>query len=479
MSRARLLDVAAVLGVVLLAASLRAGELALIHDRGDQLIWAAIARNVSARGLEGYTVRGIDTRYEVIAGREDVSFARAELAPLTSGSEGSGELVRGLVASGESYWDAPLANQPPGFTALLVFSHWLFGHEGDGFPLLARSPIPGVRPASADAETALARRVAASPPEGAVHAQLWAAALPVASDLVAVALLWLAVVKVLGSRRAALVAAVAYATDPLALYASHRILSNSTLAAASIATLIAWDGAERRKGRDRLLWLWLAGTFAAFAVAVKVSAIGLLPAAVIASWASRRKLDPGALLFLVVPVALNAPWWILNARVLGNPLGNPWERVPDWNLHSAWGQHVTSHGPAYYLGVLASSPLVLGGALTAVLVLLRGSGALGAPEPKLDRRRSSLVFAASFGLLVIAAAHGHSGGKEGRHILLAYPLLLVIAVRAIDPARRALAAFFKNARMADVVLVLVLGALFFGQASHGLAVAYATGSPPP
>jgi hypothetical protein len=122
---------------------------------------------------------------------------------------------------------------------------------------------------------------------------------------------------------------------------------------------------------------------------------------------------------------------------------------------------------------------VLGGALAALLVLLRASGAVGAHEPELDRRRSSLVFAGSFGLLVIGAAHLHTGGKEGRHLLLVYPLLLVLAVRAVAPARRSLAAFFGSVRTADVVLALVLGLLFFGQASHGLAIAYATGSPPP
>src|SRR5258708_16120 len=104
-----------------------------MHDRGDAPIWAGVARNLSGRGIEGYTVRGLEPRLVSAGGGAAVeSFALAEPP---------GALVEGYIRIGEKYWDAPLANQPPGFLLVLLASHALLGKEGDGFPLVAQDPV--------------------------------------------------------------------------------------------------------------------------------------------------------------------------------------------------------------------------------------------------------------------------------------------------------------------------------------------------
>src|SRR5262249_55482417 len=140
-------------------------------------------------------------------------------------------------------------------------------------------------------EEAFARRVARDPPLEAVRAQLWATWLPLASDLATVALLWVAGVLVLRSRRAALALAFAFAVDPLAIFAASRVLSNSTLTTASLTAVLAWHAAEERDGRAREIGLALAGVVVAFAISVKVSAIFLLPAGVVAAFSKGRLRD--------------------------------------------------------------------------------------------------------------------------------------------------------------------------------------------
>jgi hypothetical protein len=460
--RARALDALALAAELALAASLRASKLALLHDRGDQLIWAAVARNVSARGASGYTIRGIDTLYVGPPG-SDLALVRAELAPLESGS-----LVAGLVASGESYWDAPLANQPPGFVAVLLGSHSLLGTTDDGFPLLGRAPPFQARRGGPDAEEALARATAEKAPPGVVRAQLWATLPPLVSDLATVALLFVAGVRLLGSRSAALVASLAWACDPLAIFAAHRVLSNSTLAAASLATLVACCEAERREGRARTAWLAVAGLLAAFAIAIKASAVLLLPAAVVGWVLQKRKPDAGALVFLALPVLVNAPWWALQAKVLGNPLGFAWTKTSHWPEGSAWGALVTSRGAFYYPMVLLHSPLALA---PFALVFQRGSATPGA--------RAVRVFALAFGGVVLGAALFFSGGKEARHVLLAFPALLLAAASWVESSRARLVAIYRRPVFADTLIAGSLGALFYWEASRGLAFAFATAAIPP
>jgi hypothetical protein len=458
----RALDLAALAALLALAASLRVGTLGLLHDRGDQLVWAALARNVSDQGLAGYTIRGIDTRWQVVPGSDEVALARAEPATV-----GSGTLVSGLVAAGEGYWDAPLANQPPGFTALLVASHRLLGRADDGFPLLGRAPVlASARPGGATAEEALARRTVAAPPPGVVRAQLWATLPPLVSDLATVALLWLAGVRILRSRRAGLVAAAAFATDPLALFCSHRLLSNSTLATLCLATALAWHESERLEGRRRLLGLALAGAVAGFAIAVKFSAVFLVPAAVVAAVFPRRRGLLGISLFAAIPLVLNAPWWLLQWKALGNPFGFAWEKTSHWPEGSAWGALVTERGLDYYPFILLHSPLVFAGAIQAIAVLAR------------PRERERLGFVAAFVLLVLLAAHLHSGGKEARHLILVYPACLVVAASGVERARQWFAAATRSPFLARAVVGVGLALVFFVQGGVGLGWAWATAHVP-
>src|SRR5207237_581363 len=54
--------------------------------------------------------------------------------------EGRGPLLEDFVRQGEGYWDSPVVNQPPGFFVMLLASHALLGRSEDGFPLAARDP---------------------------------------------------------------------------------------------------------------------------------------------------------------------------------------------------------------------------------------------------------------------------------------------------------------------------------------------------
>src|SRR5207248_7612435 len=159
-------------------------------------------------------------------------------------------------ASGEGYWDSPLANQPPAFTILLVYSHAVLGRPGDGFPLLGRR-------AGFYSEREIAH---ARAPWDGVRAQLWATVPTVLSDLASVVLLFLLVRRFAGPR-AAIVASAAFAVDPLALFCAHRILSNSTLATATLGCVLGWSHARAPRG------FAIAGVLGGLAVLVKVSAI--------------------------------------------------------------------------------------------------------------------------------------------------------------------------------------------------------------
>lgn len=422
-------DAVALLAVLVATLLLRAGNLGLIHDRGDQLIWAALARNVSANGLRGYTIRHVDE------GRGKISPDLALVGFLLN-EQGRGSIVEGLVKSGEGYWDRPLANQPPAFTLVLLGSHALLGERDDQFPLLGRT-----RSLSIEDEETLARSAAWSPPPRAVRAQLWATLPVLLSELATVALIFVLARRLGGSTHAALVAAAIFAFDPLALYCAHRVLSNATLATATVGAALALLAAER----DRRLTP-VAGALAGLACLVKASAVFLL--VVPSGWRRPTYWLTGALVL--------APWSVISWRILGHPLGLAWQGQQDWLEVSKWGQLVTSRGPEFYALVLARSPLVLVGLATSLGWLLRGA----TPE---DRARRSM---ATFALLVVAAAHFHSGGKEGRHLLHVYPLLAVAASQWVDRLG-------KNRVGLPIAALLVLGA------RAGLQAAYSTAAIPP
>jgi hypothetical protein len=425
-------DLAALAAVFAAALLLRARGLTIIHDRGDQLIWAGLACHVAEDGFQGYTIRHIDQGLSPLG--PDTALYRFRTTP-----EEVGSLLAGLKRSGEGYWDAPLANQPPVFTSLLVASHALLGERGDGFPLLGRGYAAGGTAEERLArEEGFARATAADPPPGAVRAQLWATLPVLLSELATVALVFLLARRLGGSTRAALVAASLYAFDPLAIFAAHRVLSNPTLATASAGAVLAFLAAE-----EDARWLPVAGLLAGAATLVKASALFLIPA----GW--RR---PS---FWLVALAITAPWGLLQWRLLGSPLGLAWDSQKDWLAASAWAQVVTSRGVFFYLLLLLRSPFLLVG-LATTATWLRGGATPAA------RARS---FAATFVLLVLLAAHVHTGGKEGRHILHVFPVLAVAASQWVD-------------RLRGRAILLVAPVLVW-QASHGLALAYATGAVPP
>jgi hypothetical protein len=443
------------------------GGLAIIHDRGDQMIFAGLVANVAARGpIAGYTIRGIDdTGMKLLPDRELV------LRVFQKSPDAEGPLLHGLVASGERYWDAPLANQPPVFPALLLASHALLGQRDDGFPLLGRSPFfaeaSHLSPEQQGQwETALVARTVHDPPAGAVRAQLWASILPLLSDLLTTALLYALGRRLLGSSRAGIVAAALFAADPLALFAAHRILSNATLATACLAVVWSWASAEERSGSRRTASFALAGGLAGLAILVKVSAVFLLPAGVVALLPRRRLADLAA--FLGAGALVAGPWLLLQWRVLGNPLGLAWQQQQDWAATSSWAHILLGRGPGYYAAILGHSPLLCAGIVGAgwlTVKTLRGAA-------------TTAGFAGAFALLVLAAAQFHSGGKEARHLLHVYPLLALAAASGLEPLRRRARALGFDRRASDLVLVTLLVLLLGWQARTGLDWAYATAAPP-
>ncbi len=415
-------DGLALLGVLVAALVLRHGALAVPRDRGDQMIWAALACHAAQDGLAGYTIREVDAGFSPVS--SDLVLRR-----FVAG-RGRGQVLEGLKRSGESYWDAKIANQPPAFTAILIGSHALLGSPGDGFPLLGRAPRTQW---SVESEEALVRETVAAPPEGAVRAQLWATLPVLVSDLLVIVLVFVLARRLGLPLRGAFLAATIYAFDPLALYACHRLLSNTTLALSVVLTAIVWDAACR----DRR-FLPFAGALAGLAFLVKASAVFLLPA----GWKKP--------LYWVVGLAVLAPWAWLDWKELGNPLGLAWLNVKDYARVSEWGRLVTGRGPLYYfVEVMALSPLLVVG-LVAIVDWLR--------------REGTRPFMAIFVLLVLAAAELHTGGKEGRHILLVYPLLAIAAAELLSRAR---------AQLLGLAPFLLLQALI------GLGWAYSTARIPP
>lgn len=481
--------------VLAAAAVLRAPGLALPHDRGDQLIWAGVSQNVHERGTAGYTLRGLEPRYAPTGGGAAiVSFSCVE---------GRGPLLEQFMAEGERYWDAPMVNQPPGFFLLLLASHAVLGGANDGFPLVAKDPrafavaraefvanngefyerrleqiaaLPEAErgPARHELEEQLlrqqgqwerdlTRRLVAAPPRdpGGVklwRVQLWAMLPVLLADLVTVALVFGAA-HALGGRWAALLAGLAWTTDPLALYCAGRLLSNAPLAAATALALaleayaaraVTADGVPPRR---RLALAAAIGAACALAITIKVSAVFLLPAIVLGRLV-RRDLGWDLAVILGVALAVAAPWWALQARVLGHPFGFAWRRQADHAVVSPWGALVAGRGAGYYAGVLLRSPLVVLGAIAGAFAW---------------RRHAAPV---AFSVAVIAAAMRFEG-KEARHVLLAYPPLVVAAsvglVKVLgDRKRPALA----------VTGGVLLGALLLWQGAYGLELALDPGRAP-
>jgi hypothetical protein len=489
--RWKLGDALALAGVLALAFALRAHALSMTHDRGDQLMWAGVARHIAAEGAEGYTLRRVDEREELLA--DGAAFLRFDVAAV-----GTGSLLEAFCQTGERYWDAPLVNQPPGFFAVLLASHAILGEPGDGFPLLARSTqarLLGLtqvermfgprrdellsRPASPERDAELlelqgramnkttewergvAERIAAHPPAGAVRAQLWAVLPVLLADLGTVALLFVMVRRAGGALAGAL-AALAFATDPLALFCAHRLLSNAPLAFACLATLALEHEALAASGKRRLALSLGTGVAAGLAISIKVSAVFLLPA-VVANRALRGELrDRSLALLLGVALALVTPWWLLQWRVLGHPLGLAWRNQPNRVAESPWGALVMGRDAAYYASSLARSPLVAAGIVAAVASIVRAARDRG--KPLVDATGALFALA-----VILVAARWEE--KEARHLVHAYPPLVLEGALALAGLARGR----KGALLASAAAVAAVSAW---QASRGLALAFDVANPP-
>ncbi len=464
-----------------LACFLRRPGLYLPHDRGDAPIWAGVARNLSERGWEGYTVRGLEARSVSRGGGAAVESFACVAPP--------GALVQTYSDMGEKYWDAPLANQPPGFLLVLLASHALLGAEADGFPLVARDPVafgmakiaflseqrpfyesrlaqierlPGAEQEGERKELEtqmlrlqgtwerdLARRLARERPSWALRTQLWAMLPVLLSDLLTVVLVF-AFAWRLGGKWAALLAGLAWATDPLALYCSERLLSNASLSLATAAALGLEEVTSGRKASWALSLL--VGVACGLAISIKVSAVFLLPAIALGRLVKKEGRVELAVL-LGAGLLLAAPWWLIQWRFLGHPFGFAWRNQADPS-QSPWQQLVAGRGLLYYIETLLHSPLVLAGLVAAGLAWRKH------------------VAAVAFAVFVIGAAEIFEH-KEARHLLLAFPPLVVAAsvglVRLVERAKQPLAA---------PVAILLVSSLLVWQALHGIEAGLDTTAAP-
>jgi len=485
---------------LVVAALLRVPTLMLPHDRGDQVIWASVARNVAERGRAGYTLRGLDPSFGGIEGGAAVmSFTCVE---------GKGRVLESFVAGGEKYWDSPLVNQPPGFFAVLLASHAILGSGADGFPLLARDPLaertanvildreegPEFRRRFAQIQKlpegereqavhelekeAFARQtkwqkdLVASllrhPAWSAVRAQLWATLPPLLADLATLAIVFVAAFS-LGGRWAALLAAGLWACDPIAIFCADRVLSNTALTAACALALLL-EGISLSREKESLGLAVAIGLACALAISIKVSAVFLLPAIVVGRFL-RGRFDRDAVIAVGLALLLSVPWWIVQWRVHGHPFGFAWRTQGDRMLVSPWGRLVTSQGPLYYALTLARSPAVALGVVAGFWLIRaphpnpppasRGEGA-GVLLPPAQRGRGRVGGTPlMFSLLVLAAAFSFEE-KEARHLLLAYPPLVVFA-----------SAWMATRAEKGPSVPWIVGIIFLllWQAIHGLALA--------
>lgn len=486
LTRRDALALALVLG---LAALLRLGTLGLLHDRGDQLIFAGLAAHLSARGTDGYTLRHVDYRYEPLG-------AGATLVRFSAGA-GEGKLLKVLKEGGEGFWDSPLASQPPVYPLVLLASHAALGAPGDGFPLLGRDHAWLVRsfreergaafaaerdalerlPESARAsaredlgrrledelvgrEAALARALVVAPPAGAVRAQLWATLPQGLFDLATVALVYL--VARPGGRRVAALAALAFACDPLGLFAAHRVLANPLVTLLALLALAVGDPDPDERSVARGVG---AGLLAGLAALTKVSGALVVPALLLARRARRGRFDASDVALVAAFAALACPWWLYRASVLEHPFAQD-TALQAGLAASSWALKTTGRSPAYYALVLARSPIA---ALGLVLSCVTASRALAGLR-RGERAPAGLALAV-FGPLVLAAAAVFPG-KEARHILFAYPALLVAGSSGVVQLWT-----WVGPRGRAVLAVLV--ALLLGLESYtGLGWALDVGRPP-
>lgn len=457
-----------------------------------------------------------------VVGSESTAIVESGRAP----SAGTGQLLRNFTEQqGEKYWDSPLFNQPPGFLLVLLGSHAVWGKTDDGFPILARDPrlvgaarakideklapraqeirgrtdlteeqrrheleaLGGVALETYDAwEAGYARSVAVAPPtsgprawawavlpdpwrllvgepdpHGIARAQLWATLPVVLADLLTVALLTL-LGHAVGGRAGAVLAALAFATDPLGLFCGHRLLSNGPLAAACLATLAAERGALlEAEGSRRTRLSLLVGLLAGVAITIKVSAVFLLPALVVGRFLQDQLRPRSLVVLLAVALVLVAPWWWLQFQVHGNPWGMPFHQQDDRDLVSPWARLIHAREAIYYVTVIGRSPLVVLGLVAGLARLVVAARERWRDGASRETDLSNPLFAVA---VILAAARFDE--KEARHLLLAYPPLILEAVRALVAVHRGKPAVLVTGAG------LGIAALLLWQATQGLGLAF-------
>jgi hypothetical protein len=132
--------------------------------------------------------------------------------------------------------------------------------------------------------------------------------------------------------RAALLAALLYATTPLVAWEASTASVDLALASYCILTLLA---VFRSRRGQTVAWLGVAGLMAGFAVSVKVSALYfLLPVAVLVFLAAvRARCMRGVLAFAIVASISAAPWPLLRFVQTGNPVFPFYNQIfqsPEW-----------------------------------------------------------------------------------------------------------------------------------------------------
>jgi len=137
MTKKQTISVALFLVILVLAFNLRRFTFNLPHFRGDQHHYVALAFKLDTRGMEGYNLREVDM-YGVRTQPNVVVIAPAK---------DKGHILKGLAASGITYYDEPLHHMPFGFPLALMVSHKIFAPDEPYYMLSIPNDIEVIRQA--------------------------------------------------------------------------------------------------------------------------------------------------------------------------------------------------------------------------------------------------------------------------------------------------------------------------------------------
>src|SRR5688500_3455969 len=282
-----------------------------------------------------------------------------------------------------------------------------------------------------------------------------------------VAMIWLTArlaARALGDRAAAFVAALAVATLPPLVYASQHLKEDVPMAA--LALLGSWLLFRGQRPRDTAM----AGAAVGFALAVKVTALALVPAMLIvellrarhADRPARRAAGRGALLLVAVLGAafVASPYQFLD-RSYARQLGAQADRMAGGEAGTVYApdaQIVYSPTPRWWArSALAFARMIVGwGALGPALLTLVAVGlaaALRAP-PTREVAAFTLASAVVFAGLSIVVYPFHAAP---RHLAALFPLLLLFLLPGARAVARAVSlGRGRNAAAAWAIVALAL-----------------------